>query len=749
MLAQVKQVYGEIFPHDVRLFLTSWIEENFKIKQLEPQNQSAVAKQLVNQIDVTMNNIPDEPDKLIIKHRLHGVSRELKQLYSGNLPGLYLRLWDCLEEERRILHQYTTCAVSQEQEQELSNGQKIQQELVKLNQMAEETNLKLSKLKKETQNVNSNNHDLLVYRSSVMAQDSPSHGTRTRRTKLAHDQLEDKVRRKEEELREFAIHIRRDIEGTVSKIENVQKAGLSRELSDWSREQQLAGNGHQMTRSLETLQEICSGLAAVIWKTRNNLKTLEDDHNSITSSPPAKRSKGSSTTSTLSSKITALLVDLVRETFIIEEQPPQVMQKNKKFSAKVRLLVGKEVIHMALPCVTVCMVSESEVRGLLNTRKKIEDYSSDNILNGRGKMEWDRGTKQVSLCFQNLQLKSLTRKKGGESVMEEKSCLLFSTKVEVDNNKVHVWRMSLPVVSVTHGCQDYRALATIIWDNAFAPADRKAFEVPDKVLWPEMAAALNMKWKSETNRGLSEANLDYLACKVMRDENLQRDSSQSLQISWSQFCQDKLPGRNFTFWEWFFRIMKLTSNHLKDPWAKGYIMGFVSKQEVQRMLLDSNLCNGTFILRFSDSETGGVTIAYVREDPQNYNIRTVQNLAPFTNKDLNNRSIANVIIFDLNDFLSYVYQSTTEGGPRHKDVFKDSTCENIIVPSISSGGYVHHQLRTHLDSGANNGNGEFYHGELQSRSCVAVTGFMSPLGVEIHNIEITLTSEEQLQGEWP
>ena len=44
-------------------------------------------------------------------------------------------------------------------------------------------------------------------------------------------------------------------------------------------------------------------------------------------------------------------------------------------------------------------------------------------------------------------------------------------------------------------------------------------------------------------------------------------------------------------------------------------MGFISKPLAEQMLLEKQ--SGTFLLRFSDSELGGVTIAYVRQ-PEMY-----------------------------------------------------------------------------------------------------------------------------------
>jgi signal transducer and activator of transcription 5B len=82
-------------------------------------------------------------------------------------------------------------------------------------------------------------------------------------------------------------------------------------------------------------------------------------------------------------------------------------------------------------------------------------------------------------------------------------------------------------------------------------------------------------------------------------------------LSWPLFCKEALPDRNFTFWEWFHRILLLTQQHLSKLWQKGFVMGFISKPLAEQMLLEKQ--SGTFLLRFSDSELGGVTIAYVRQ----------------------------------------------------------------------------------------------------------------------------------------
>ncbi len=400
-------------------------------------------------------------------------------------------------------------------------------------------------------------------------------------------------------------------------VKEVQAQVLDKELIRWKREQQLHGNGCPMQSNLEAIQEWCEGLAEIIWAIRQQVRQLEglreklgDPGNSANLLPD------------LLAGVTELLSNLVTGTFIIEKQPPQVMKTNTRFTATVRLLVGGVLnVHMAAPAVSVSIVSESQANQLLtspsNVPKRKEDYSSGDILNGNGTMEFHAATKQVSVSFRNLQLKKIkrTEKKGTESVMDEKFSVLFWTEFQVGELKFQLWTLSLPVVVIVHGNQEPQALATVTWDNAFAEWGRRPFVVPDKVSWAQAGAALSVKWQSACGSPLTSDNLYYLACKAFRNNNLPRvpDEYNKLMLTWSLFCKETLPDRSFTFWEWFYRILLLTSNHMQRLWKEGFVMGFVTKQAAEQMLLQKGL-GGTFLLRFSDSELGGVTIAYVKSD---------------------------------------------------------------------------------------------------------------------------------------
>lgn len=136
--------------------------------------------------------------------------------------------------------------------------------------------------------------------------------------------------------------------------------------------------------------------------------------------------------------------------------------------------------------------------------------------------------------------------------------------------------LSLPVVVIVHGSQDNNATATVLWDNAFAepvsasavgarqapsarcgsraqppggtsgragadhglcPQGRVPFAVPDKVQWPQLCEALNMKFKAEvqSSRGLTKENLVFLAQKLFNSTSSHLEDYSSTTVSWSQF----------------------------------------------------------------------------------------------------------------------------------------------------------------------------------------------------------------------
>lgn len=71
------------------------------------------------------------------------------------------------------------------------------------------------------------------------------------------------------------------------------------------------------------------------------------------------------------------------------------------------------------------------------------------------------------------------------------------------------------------------------------------FAVPDKVLWPQLCEALNMKFKAEvqSNRGLTKENLVFLAQKLFNSSSSHLEDYSGMSVSWSQFNRVRAAAR--------------------------------------------------------------------------------------------------------------------------------------------------------------------------------------------------------------
>ncbi|XP_059094074.1 signal transducer and activator of transcription 5B-like isoform X2 [Tigriopus californicus] len=701
LLAQVQLTYQEHFPLEVRLNLASWIEEKFapsipfNVEDKAHQKTAvSLANQLISQLDGKIASMPNDPEKFLLKGKLTEIAANLKATYANNPIGLYMAVRHCLEQEMIIVQKNSANTSGGEETADISN--QIRQHVLFLQQQIGETSDEYDRIK-EVHEAFTMEYCEFEEKSKQLGTYIQTHGEQypnVKSLKASKEALQKSVQLKYSSCTEDRKKLIHTYSEMLVRLQSVIVQVLDNELINWKREQQLAGNGHSVnTATLELLQNWCDNLATVVWTMRKQLKQLEE---LVIKVPDQQNS--SQDLKILIAKVTELLSNLVTSTFVIEKQPPQVMKTNTRFTATVRLLVGGALnVHMVAPTVSVSIVSEAQANQLLSTSvtetKRKENFSSGQILNDYGAMEFNNANRQVSVLFRNLQLKKIkrTEKKGTESVMDEKFSVLFWTEFLVGELNFQLWTLSLPVVVIVHGNQEAQALATVTWDNAFAEWGRRPFVVPDKVSWKQAGEALSMKWAAACGSGLKEEHLYYLACKAFRDPNLPRKPEEynSRMLSWSQFCKEVLPDRTFTFWEWFHRILSLTSNHMQRLWKENYVLGFIKKHDAENLLKQKQQ-NGCFLLRFSDSELGGVTIAYLTTDPYQHTPQ-VSMVAPFTTKDLSQRSMADTI-FDLDD-LTFLYPDIP------KDAFK-KFCSSSCTPQNAPNGYVAHKLVTQVAGGS-------------------------------------------------
>ncbi|XP_023932909.1 signal transducer and activator of transcription 5B [Lingula anatina] len=632
-------------------------------------------------------------DMFLVKMRLQETAAQFREMYGNSPLNLVRVVKNCINTEMKMVAQAENAASGLGDLQGQQDKHRItSQQLEFLQKRTQETDNELKQLQHKQESFIIQYQDSVKINSQlqqvVSQPNTPNKTEHEMRLKRQKEGIECELSRKAQELLQLRLALADKHHDTFKHLQNTQQQVLDHELIEWKRRQQLAGNGASFEGNLDSLQSWCEALAELIWYNRQQIKKVELLRAQLPIDVPPS---SIDLLPALNNTITGLLSSLVTSTFIIEKQPPQVLKKESRFTSTVRLLVGGKLnVHMNPPTVKATIISESQARSLLKNDKNLKNESSGEILNNQGTMEYHQSTGNLSVTFRNMQLKRIKRadRKGTEAVTEEKFSILFQSQFTVGGGELvfQVWTLSLPVVVTVHGNQECNALATVLWDNQFAEPGRIPFLTPDTVSWPLLAEMLSTKFRFATGGGLTAQNLSYLAQKIF---GYQSDDYTACRVSWSQFNKETLQGRNFTFWEWFYAVLKLTKEHLRGPWCDGYILGFISKSMAQEMLL-SNRQNGTFLLRFSDSEIGGITIAWVADDPQKPDVRQVWNLAPFTTKDFAIRALADRIK-DLPN-LQFLHPNI----PKDQCFGKYWTNTNEGESKITKDGYVQTQLVTHV-----------------------------------------------------
>lgn len=126
----------------------------------------------------------------------------------------------------------------------------------------------------------------------------------------------------------------------IETAEYVLNEIIAEHLQNWRENQILVGNGFQQLdpEILNKIQSWCENLAQVLWNTRMQLMAapmysgqLDDEDKYI-----------HNVLNELSVKVLKIMHTLVKETVIIEVQPPQVIKKNTRCIPIIKLLIFLE-----------------------------------------------------------------------------------------------------------------------------------------------------------------------------------------------------------------------------------------------------------------------------------------------------------------------------------------------------------------------------------------------------------------------
>ncbi|CAL8070802.1 unnamed protein product [Orchesella dallaii] len=206
-----------------------------------------------------------------------------------------------------------------------------------------------------------------------------------------------------------------------------------------------------------------------------------------------------------------------------------------------------------------------------------------------------------------------------EPVAGEKYCFLFVLELPTEKgNKgvsVKMWTTSLPFIVTTNSGHREIASGVMAWDNAFPLPGRTDFGVRQKAKFCQFIEVLKGFFNLSVGRALKPYHLTCL------EEKLKEINGNDFpDILLTKIMQD---AGNSSFWCWFYRTTLILNRYLKDLWDRGYFKAFISYEMAEKLLIDDNAVPGLFLLRFSDSEPGAVSIVFVLND------NTVFRIGPF------------------------------------------------------------------------------------------------------------------------
>ncbi|XP_034271561.1 signal transducer and activator of transcription 5B isoform X1 [Pantherophis guttatus] len=687
-LRQMQALYGQHFPIEVRHYLSQWIEaQPWDSIDLDNPQEGVRAAQLLDGLIQELQKKAEHQvgeDGFLLKIKLGHYATQLQNTYKHCPLELVRCIRHILYHEQRLVREARNSPLlaSSMADAVTQKHLQINQTFDELRLFTQDTENQLKKLQQHQE------YFIIQYQESLHLQAQFSQLSQlTPQERMVREptlqqkksSLEAWLHREAQTLQQYRVELAEKHQQTLALLRKQQTIILDDELIQWKRRQQLAGNGGPPEGPLDGLQAWCEKLAEFICQNRQQVRRAEHLYQQLPIPGPIEE-----LLSDVNGTVTDIISALVTSTFIIEKQPPQVLKTQTKFAATVRLLVGGKLnVHMNPPQVKATIISELQAKALLKNESTRNESSGD-ILNNSCVMEYHQATGTLSAHFRNMSLKRIKRsdRRGAESVTEEKFTILFESHFSVGGNELvfQVKTLSLPVVVIVHGSQDNNATATVLWDNAFAEPGRVPFAVPDKVMWSQLCEALNMKFKSEvqSSRGLTKENLLFLAQKLFNSSMNHLEDYNNMTVSWAQFNRENLPGRNYTFWQWFDGVMEVLKKHLKPHWNDGAILGFINKQQAHDLLISKP--DGTFLLRFSDSEIGGITVAWKFENAE----RMFWNLMPFTTRDFSIRSLADRL-GDL-PYLTFVYP----------DRSKEEVFSKYYMPITSAkaiDGYVKPQIK--------------------------------------------------------
>uniref|UniRef100_A0A8B9N7X8 Signal transducer and activator of transcription n=1 Tax=Accipiter nisus TaxID=211598 RepID=A0A8B9N7X8_9AVES len=591
-LEQVDQFYDDNFPMEIRHLLAQWIEsQDWEAASNNEAMATILLQNLLIQVDEQLDRVSQEKNLLLI-HNLKRIRKLLQGKYHGNPMHIAVIISNCLREERRILAA-ASMPVQGPLEKSLQNSvvserqRNVEHKVSAIKNSAQMTDQDVKYLEDLQEEFD------FRYKTIQSLEQSDKNSALIKQEMLALQAMLNTLDYKRKE-------VLSKIGRVIHEIDTLMSNMLTEELLDWKRRQQIACIGGPLHGGLDQLQNCFTLLAESLFQVRRQLEKLDELLTRLTydGDPiPLQRPQ-------LLEKVNFLLYNLFRNSFVVERQPcmpthpqrPMVLKTLIQFTVKLRLLIKlPELNYQIRVKATIdnkCNFFHSNRRFVL-CGTHVKAMNMDESANG-----------SLSVEFRHLVKAYASGGKRGLKNPKHNTALPLSSAAFTFCIRSFHQTSSLPVVMISNVSQLPNAWASIIWYNLSTndPQNLSFFNNPPAATLSQLLEVLSWQFSSYVGRGLNSEQLNMLAEKLMVSYN-------DYQLSWAKFCKEHLPGKSFTFWVWLEAILDLIKKHILPLWIDGYVMGFVSKEKERILLKDKT--PGTFLLRFSESNLGGITFTWV------------------------------------------------------------------------------------------------------------------------------------------
>lgn len=344
----------------------------------------------------------------------------------------------------------------------------------------------------------------------------------------------------------------------------------------------------------------------------------------------------------MSVQVREQLAILIAQTVIFEIEPPKVVKAKAKVNFKIRILTGKVSKRFAYPAQITCgLLTEGEA---LQVQRSGEIRSHEDNLLETNQFPIQYDGELGYYCEIQTQIEN-PRKHGKTDrkvpVGDQKYCLHCFTILQDGTNMNTIQLLSLPFGIVVNVSQQGKTEATIFWDHNFSGfRERLPFQVPDHTNWGSMTEALQRWFHERSHRLVSESQMQYLHDLIPKKDEL---------ISWDGFATEQMKSGNrqlpHSFWGWVHGTMDFVRRrehkNLQEFWELGYLEGFISKAKATELLKDAE--PGTFLLRFSESVPGGISVVCVGYNAGEHRSKMLL-FDPWFSDDLKMKCLANRIL---------------------------------------------------------------------------------------------------------